>query len=109
MVTARSQSVRGLKAVPRPQFDLKTLLWLTLVVAAALAGFSRGRSYERRELELERELSINERAKLELMEALLIRRKRLLDVEWSAGRQERQPTPGTGSQDQPIDTLGEHG
>lgn len=35
----------------RPQFSLKTLLWLMLVVAVGLASFSVGRRFERRELE----------------------------------------------------------
>ena len=37
--------------MPRPHFSIKTLLWLMAVVAVALASFSAGRRFERRELE----------------------------------------------------------
>jgi hypothetical protein len=38
-------------AMPRPQFTIRTLLWLTLVVAAFLGGMKVGRERERSEAE----------------------------------------------------------
>jgi len=35
--------------MPRPQFSIRTLLWLTLVVAAFLGGMLFGRSQARKE------------------------------------------------------------
>jgi len=35
--------------MPRPQFSLKTLLWLTLVVAAFLGGIACGEKLARRQ------------------------------------------------------------
>ena len=58
----------------RPQFSMKSLLWLMLVIAVALAIFDRGRGYERGKLASERAVVVYERQAVE-------RAKRVLDVE----------------------------
>ena len=66
----------------RPQFSIRTVVWLTLVAAAFLGGITVGQKHEQRKLESDRrEVRANAKYNLDWQMHLIDERNRLANLE----------------------------